>query len=161
MFKQLALPIELEMGGIGWANWQRTGDAVSEKTWQQIAQIDAILLGWLNSLNKNQTEIGLPIEMQGQGIQYRSPIIQLQQRLGIFAKVQPVQHLLGKHTPFRCCVISGTCNNLEEASFNTRHHLTQLFQYAFDYADKEGYSRLTFADNPALLHAGEHAVGYI
>ncbi len=158
VFKQLALPIELEMGEIGRANWQRTGDAVSEKTWQQIAQSDAILLGALNSPSKNQAEAGFPVELQGQGIEYIAPFVQLQKRLRIFAKVQPVQHLIGKHRPFRCCVISGTGSHFEETGLDIRHRLTQLFQYAFDYADKQGYRCLTFADSSTLLPSNKHAV---
>ncbi len=159
VFKQLALPIEFEIGEIGWSCWQCTGETVPEKTWQQIARSDAVLIGRLNSPNRNQAEASLPVELQGQGMEYISPFAQLQQRLQVFAKVQPVQHLIGKHKPFRCCVISGTCSsNIKETSFDIRHRIAQLFQYAFDYANKQGYRRLTFAGSPTLLHFNEHLV---
>ncbi len=182
VFKQLALPIELTVGEIGQVCWHQAGNTVPEKTWQQIAQSDAVLLGTLTSPGKQQAEATLPTELQGQGIKYVSPLTQLQQRLDLFANVRPAQHWVGKHRPFRCCVIYGNtegryagrgqrdlpevmqgilqrpglaCHGVEEGSLNIRHGLARLFQYAFEHANAQGYSRVTFADKPNALHKDE------
>lgn len=101
----LDLPIELIYGEIGWECWMRDGDPVPAATWQQIEQVDAILLGAITSKPKKQAEAELPPALQGQNHRYVSPVIQLRQRLGLFANVRPSFYLTGNGKPYRMSVI--------------------------------------------------------
>lgn len=105
LFAQLALPIDIEFGEIGWACWQRDGNPIPDVTWEKIRRNDAVLLGAITSKGKNQAQAELAPALQGRGLHYTSPIIQLRQRLDLFANVRPVQHIIGHNKPFRCCVI--------------------------------------------------------
>ncbi|OOG85964.1 3-isopropylmalate dehydrogenase [Pseudomonas sp. A25(2017)] len=105
VLKLLNLPIELQFGEIGWECWKRDGDPVPETTWKQIAESDAVLLGAITSKGKKEAEAELAPALQGKNQKYVSPVIQMRQRLDLFANVRPVQHMLGNRKPFRCCVI--------------------------------------------------------
>jgi molybdenum cofactor synthesis domain-containing protein len=101
----LELPITLNFGEIGWACWMREGNPVPSQTWEKIARADAVLLGAITSKGKAQAEQALPSPLQQQGIEYVSPVIQLRQKLGLFANIRPVKYVTGDRRPFRCCVI--------------------------------------------------------
>ncbi len=105
VFTQLALPIDIEFGEIGWTCWQRDGNPIPDATWEKITRSDAVLLGAITSKGKNQAQAELAPSLQGHGLHYISPIIQLRQRLDLFANVRPVEHIVGNCKPFRCCVI--------------------------------------------------------
>lgn len=105
IFDQLQLPVTLHFGDIGWECWRRGGDPVPEATWHLIEQSDAVLLGAITSKGKREAEQELISELQGKGLQYVSPVIQLRQRLELFANVRPVRHITGVGKPFRCVVI--------------------------------------------------------
>lgn len=105
VLKLLHLPIEVQFGEIGWECWQRDGDPVPDTTWEQIAASDAVLLGAITSKGKKEAEAELLPALQGKNQKYVSPVIQMRQRLDLFANVRPVQHMLGNRKPFRCCVI--------------------------------------------------------
>ncbi|WP_279051457.1 isocitrate/isopropylmalate family dehydrogenase [Cedecea davisae] len=101
----LDLPIMLSWGEIGWECWKTQGDPVPARTWDEIQQVDAILLGAITSKGKAEAERALPSHLQGKNRAYLSPVIQLRQRLGLFANIRPVQYIEGDRRPFRCCVI--------------------------------------------------------
>lgn len=101
----LELPITLTFGEIGWACWTREGNPVPAQTWGKIADADAVLLGSITSKGKAQAQQALPLPLQQQGIEYVSPVIQLRQKLGLFANIRPVKYVTGDRRPFRCCVI--------------------------------------------------------
>ncbi|MCE1396668.1 MULTISPECIES: isocitrate/isopropylmalate dehydrogenase family protein [Enterobacter] len=101
----LDLPINLTFGEIGWSCWEREGNPVPARTWEQIAEADAVLLGAITSKGKVQAQQALPVALQQKGIEYVSPVIQLRQRLGLYANIRPVKYVTGDRRPFRCCVI--------------------------------------------------------
>lgn len=101
----LDLPISLTFGEIGWSCWEREGNPVPARTWEQIAEADAVLLGAITSKGKVQAQQALPVALQQKGIEYVSPVIQLRQRLGLYANIRPVKYVTGDRRPFRCCVI--------------------------------------------------------
>ncbi|MEJ8675258.1 isocitrate/isopropylmalate dehydrogenase family protein [Chromobacterium amazonense] len=105
VFDLLQLPVELHFGDIGWECWRRGGDPVPEETWRQIERSDAVLLGAITSKGKLEAEQELIPELQGKGLKYVSPVIQLRQRLELFANVRPARHLTGARKPFHCVVI--------------------------------------------------------
>lgn len=75
------------------------------RTWEQIAHADAVLLGAITSKGKVQAQQALPLSLQQQAIEYVSPVIQLRQKLGLYANIRPVKYVSGDCRPFRCCVI--------------------------------------------------------
>ncbi len=101
----LRVPLRLEHGDIGWECWRSGGDPVPSRTWEQIARADAVLLGAITSKGKTDAEAELAPRLRGRGLRYVSPVIQLRQRLELFANVRPVSLLAGHRKPFRCCVI--------------------------------------------------------
>jgi len=105
VFDLLDLPITLEYGDIGWECWRNGGDPVPDATWHQIEAADAVLLGAITSKGKHDAEAELVPTLQGRGLKYVSPVIQLRQRLELFANIRPAQHLVGNRRPFRCVVI--------------------------------------------------------
>lgn len=105
IFDVLGLPVALEFGRIGWECWKEEGNPVPQKTWDQIAQSDAVLLGAITSKPKAEAEAALPAALQNQGHQFVSPVIQLRQKLQLFANVRPASNVLGRGQDFRMAVI--------------------------------------------------------
>jgi len=105
VFERLKLPIDLTFGEIGWDCWMRDGDPVPQATWDAIAQSDAILLGAITSKAKQEAEAELPAILQGTNHKYVSPVIQLRQKLGLFANVRPSYYVTGPGKPYRLSVV--------------------------------------------------------
>ncbi|MBF8781982.1 isocitrate/isopropylmalate dehydrogenase family protein [Pseudomonas fulva] len=103
VFQALALPIELRLGEIGWACWRGEGDSVPAATWQAIGQSDATLLGAITSKPLHEAQAELPVHLRSVSRHYLSPVIQLRQRLGLFANVRPIDDILDER--FRFTVI--------------------------------------------------------
>ncbi len=101
----LNLPIQCEFGEIGWDFWCQEGNAIPAATWHQIDMADAVLLGAISSKGKQAAEAELVPALQGRGLRYTSPVLQLRQRLELFANVRPVWRLAGQGMPFRCAII--------------------------------------------------------
>ena len=105
VFEQLALPLSFEFGEIGWECWRRDGDPVPAETWRQIRASDAVLLGAITSKGKSQAEAELAPALQGKGLLYKSPVIQLRERLDAYVNVRPAERMVGGGRPFRLCVL--------------------------------------------------------
>ncbi|WP_248797777.1 isocitrate/isopropylmalate dehydrogenase family protein [Pseudomonas sp. MWU13-2105] len=104
IFDALRLPIELDFGQIGWECWRQSGDPVPAQTWAKIAAADATLLGAITSKGLHEAEAELPAALRNTGRVYVSPVIQLRQRLSLYANVRPVTDVLGDDR-FRFTVI--------------------------------------------------------
>ena len=105
VFDLLELPISLEFGEIGWECWRREGDPVPESTWRRLRESHAVILGAITSKGERDAEADLTPSLQGRGLTYVSPVIQLRQKLELYANVRPAHHLVGNRRPFRCVVI--------------------------------------------------------
>ncbi|WP_274720169.1 isocitrate/isopropylmalate dehydrogenase family protein [Xenorhabdus bovienii] len=105
VFQALDLPVTLTIGDIGWTCWEREGNPVPTSTWEKIASVDAVLLGAITSKGKEEAQQALPPHLRGKAENYVSPVIQLRQRLGLYANIRPVRYVEGDRKPFRCCVI--------------------------------------------------------
>ncbi|KVT58809.1 3-isopropylmalate dehydrogenase [Burkholderia ubonensis] len=189
----LGIPAELTFGDIGWECWRTGGDPVPDATWDKIAASDATLLGAITSKPMREAEGELAAELRGQGLQYVSPVIQLRQKLNLFANVRPIVDVLGPDR-YRFAVIRENTEGLyagldfpgipaefeavlsrheragapwqhvaaADASMavrlQTRNGLTRLFRFAFDYARRHGFDKVTLADKPNVLrHSGAFA----
>jgi len=105
VFDTLNLPITLFYGDIGWECWKKRGNPVPEETWEKIDKADAILLGAITSKGKVEAQNELPAYLKNAELEYISPVIQLRQKLGLFANFRPVKYIEGEKKPFRCCII--------------------------------------------------------
>jgi isocitrate dehydrogenase len=101
---RLGVPVEPVFGEIGWECWRTGGDPVPEATWRLIEETDTCLLGAITSKPRREAEAELPEHLRGTGRRYVSPVIQLRQRLGLYANLRPVENHTGGR-PFRFCVI--------------------------------------------------------
>ncbi|NDZ83137.1 isocitrate/isopropylmalate dehydrogenase family protein [Streptomyces sp. SID10853] len=101
----LGLPIDLEFGDIGWDCWRTEANPVPDRTWDLIGRSDAVLLGATTSKPRREALADLSPELRATDPQYISPIIQLRQRLDLFANLRPVENYLGGGTPYRFCVV--------------------------------------------------------
>ncbi|WP_105167296.1 isocitrate/isopropylmalate dehydrogenase family protein [Pseudoalteromonas sp. T1lg23B] len=140
----LNLPIELEYGDIGWECWKKEGDTVPQDTWDKIARSDAVLLGAITSKGKKQAEKELPEHLQGTGHKFVSPVIQLRQKLGLFANVRPSYYISGQGKPFNMAVIRENTEGLY-AGFDY-HGIPEQIQSLLSHPniDKSGF------DNSAI-----------
>jgi isocitrate dehydrogenase len=100
----LGLPLTLEHGDIGWEFWRSEGDPVPQRTWDLIGRSDAVLLGATTSKPGREALDDLAPPLRDRAPHYVSPIIQLRQRLDLFANLRPVENHLGG-TPYRFCVV--------------------------------------------------------
>lgn len=66
-------------GDIGWKFWKDENDPIPKRTWHKIKESDAILIGATTSYRESG---------------YVSPLIQLRNRLDLFANVRPIRHLV-------------------------------------------------------------------
>lgn len=105
VIEALGLPVDLEFGDIGWECWRTGGNPVPDRTWDLIGRSDAVLLGATTSKPRREAFAELAPELRASAPQYISPIIQLRQRLDLFANLRPVENYLGGGTPYRFCVV--------------------------------------------------------
>ncbi|WP_375673703.1 isocitrate/isopropylmalate family dehydrogenase [Bartonella sp. TS82HLJMH] len=105
VLEQFQLPIEFTYGDIGFECWKQEGDPIPKATWQKIAESDAILLGAVTSKGKEAALKELEPHLREKKLAYVSPVIQLRQKLGLFANVRPVRYIFGPRKPFHFCVI--------------------------------------------------------
>lgn len=79
---------------IGWECWRTGGDPVPPQTWRALESADAALMAAITSKPAWEAEAELAADLRGTGLTYRSPVLQLRQRLDLFANVRPVDDVL-------------------------------------------------------------------
>ena len=177
----LNLPLAFRFGDVGWGPWQQEGETVPERTWKLLEETDTCLLGAVTSQPLREAEAALPPELQGAGRAFVSPVVQLRQRLGLYANVRPVADL--REQRFRFTVIrenteglyagfdqhgvdgplwdlvrrhpnaaaSGPEGTSVTLRLQTRSGVDRLLRYGFEHARRHGFRRLTLADKPNVL----------
>ena len=91
----VGLRAEYIYGDIGWAYWQQEGNALPERTIELLKTCDAALLGAITSKPASDAENELSAELRGQGLIYRSPVVQLRQVLELDTAVRPCRSYPG------------------------------------------------------------------
>lgn len=104
LFEALELPVTLNFGQIGWECWRAEGNTVPQATWRLIQESDATLLGAITSKPQREAQAELPNHLRHSEVPYVSPVIQLRQRLSLYANVRPVTDVIGDDR-FRFTVI--------------------------------------------------------
>lgn len=104
VIEAFAIPARLHFGDIGWSFWTEEGTALPERTWSLIAKADAVLLGAITSKPQREAERELCQRLHKKNLRYTSPILQLRQKLDLFANVRPCFSLQDEK-PFRFCIV--------------------------------------------------------
>lgn len=105
---------------IGWGCWCRDGDPVPAATWAALESADAALLAAITSKPARAAEAELAPELRGTGLRYRSPVLQLRQRLDLFANVRPIDDLLSDDPAFGFTVVRENTEGLYSHDLNMR-----------------------------------------
>ncbi len=105
VIEALNLPVQLTFGDLGWSYWQDEGNAFPDRTWQLIAESDSVLLGAITSKPQREAKKELAAKFQKNNLNYISPIIQLRQKLDLFANVRPCFSIKDEEKKFNFCII--------------------------------------------------------
>ncbi|MFD8816693.1 isocitrate/isopropylmalate family dehydrogenase, partial [Streptomyces sp. NPDC059627] len=179
--ERLGLPLDLRFGEIGWECWRQEGDPVPQRTWKLLAETDTCLLGAITSKPLREAEAELTPSLRGTGRTFVSPVIQLRQRLGLYANIRPVTDLDRGRFDFTVIrentegLYAGyDVHGLDEALWNavrdhpnaeasgpegssvtlrlqTRFGIDRLLRFGLAYAEAHGHRRLTVVDKPMVL----------
>ncbi|MER6281359.1 isocitrate/isopropylmalate family dehydrogenase [Streptomyces sp900105245] len=179
--EKLGLPLDLRFGEIGWECWRHEGDPVPQRTWKLLEETDTCLLGAITSKPLREAEAELPSGLRNTGLTFVSPVIQLRQRLSLYANVRPVIDLVDRRFDFTVIrentegLYAGfDFHGLDDALWNvvrdhpnaqasgpratgvtlrlqTEFGMDRLLRYGFAYARSRGYTRLTLVDKPNVL----------
>ncbi len=103
IFEALKLPIAYQKGDIGWEYWITEANPIPQRTWDLIAKSDAVLLGATTSKPDKEAQAELRDKSKAQSA-YTSPLIQLRQKLDLFANVRPC-FPINKNHHFNLCII--------------------------------------------------------
>jgi isocitrate dehydrogenase (NAD+) len=74
---------------IGWECWRRQGNALPQRTVDLLAEHKLGLFGAITSKSKKLAEAELPLELQGKGYSYFSPIVTMRQRFHLDTCIRP------------------------------------------------------------------------
>ncbi|MGC1182146.1 isocitrate/isopropylmalate family dehydrogenase [Legionella sp.] len=105
IFTALNVPVNLTFGDIGWSCWQNEGTPIPDRTWHLINESDTVLLGAITSKPQREAQNELAEKLQHKKLNYISPIIQLRQKLELYANVRPCFALNNESKPFDFCII--------------------------------------------------------
>lgn len=181
VFELLNLPVNLQLGDIGWNFWQQEGTPIPARTWDLIHTADVTLLGAVTSKPKREAVN----EAGGMGsTAYLSPILQLRQALDLYANVRPCFSIKKDSPEFNVCIVRENTEglyagldfyplpqelhgiiqqqskrwkavNANEMSatlrLQTKNGWLRIFEFAFAYAVEKKMQRVTFADKPNVL----------
>jgi isocitrate/isopropylmalate dehydrogenase len=172
---------DLEFGDVGWTCWRSEGAPVPDRTWDLIDRTDGCLLAAITSKPLREAEAELPAELIGTGKRFVSPVIQLRQRLGLYANLRPITDLRDGSFTFEVvrenteglyagydyhgldgelwelvsthpnAAASGPADSSVSFRLQTRVGIDRLLRFAFERALVAGRDLLTVADKPNVL----------
>lgn len=105
VFDVLGIPIELVFGDIGWTFWKTEGTALPKRSWNLIQSADATLIGAITSKPEREAQLEISSDFVGRGYKYVSPLVELRQKLDLFANVRPCFQITTESRPFNLCII--------------------------------------------------------
>ncbi|QUQ72004.1 isocitrate/isopropylmalate family dehydrogenase [Kutzneria sp. CA-103260] len=185
---RMGLPLEFRFGEVGWTSWCEHGDAVPPRTWKLLDETDTCLLGAITSKPVREAEAELAEHLRGTGLSYVSPVVQLRQRLSLYANVRPVADVRADRFAFSVirenteglyagldfhgltpalwdvvkehpnAAASGPEATSATLRLQTRFGVDRLLRFGFEHARANGYRRLTLADKPNVLRASSNAL---
>ncbi len=88
-------------GDIGWEFWVKEGDALPQRTIDLLSNVDAALFGAITSKPAKTAEAELVPSLRGAGLTYRSPIVRMRQRFGLYNCFRPCKAFPGNPLNFK------------------------------------------------------------
>lgn len=176
LFSAISLPITYEKGDIGWSCWVKDGDPVPQATWDLIKRSDATLLGAITSKPQREAQAEQPhgiytsplIQLRQQLDLYANvrPCFSIKQPQafqfcvirenteGLYSGLdfdhlppdfmptlsQYPQWAQKTHAPLSCTL-----------RIQSQAGLKRIFEFAFQYAMQNQYTRVSYADKPNVL----------
>jgi isocitrate/isopropylmalate dehydrogenase len=98
---KLALDAEYPPGDIGWEFWRTEGEAFPQRTIDLLGTCDCALFAAITSKPKKEAEEELIPELQGKGLEYRSPIVRLRQHFDLYTNLRPCKAYPGNPLNYR------------------------------------------------------------
>ncbi len=98
---KLALDAEYVLADIGWEFWRTEVDALPKRTVDTLNTCDCALFGAITSKPRDEAEAELIPELQGKGMQYRSPIVHLRQMFDLYNNLRPCRAVPGNRLNYR------------------------------------------------------------
>jgi isocitrate/isopropylmalate dehydrogenase len=86
---------------IGWRFWRQEGDPLPARTIEVLKSCDCGLFGAITSKPKEEAEAELAPELQGRGLTYNSPIVQLRQQFDLYTNLRPCKAYPGNPLNYR------------------------------------------------------------
>lgn len=112
VLEQFKLPIEFTYGDIGWQCQKQGRDFIPQKTWQKVSESDALLLGTVVCEEKDAALKEFVEPSKASKLSDGFPLVQLRQKLDLFANIRPIRYIVGPKKPFHFCVISDNSEDL-------------------------------------------------
>jgi len=98
---KLSLDAEYIHGDIGWEFWRTEGEALPQRTVEQLRNVDAAMFGAITSKPAKAAEAELVPALQGKGLVYRSPIVRMRQLFDLYICFRPCKAYPGNALNYR------------------------------------------------------------
>jgi len=98
---RLELEAEYVPADIGWEFWRTEGNPLPERTIEILKTCNCGLFGAITSKPNEEAAKELALELQGAGLSYRSPIVQLRQHFDLYTNLRPCKAYLGNPLNYR------------------------------------------------------------
>jgi 3-isopropylmalate dehydrogenase len=89
VLEKLKLDADYRFGDVGWEFWCKEGNALPDRTIQLLKETDVCLFGAITSKTADEAAQELNSSLQGKGLKYSSPIVQLRQLFDLYVNLRP------------------------------------------------------------------------
>lgn len=97
----IGLDAEYIHGDIGWEFWASEGNPFPDRTKDLLNNTDCALFGAITSKPKEEAVKDLAPELQGKGLTYSSPIVQMRQQFNLHTNMRPTKSYKGNPLNYR------------------------------------------------------------
>ncbi len=97
----LKLDAEYIPGDIGWEFWCTEGNPLPDRTKEVLRSTDCALFGAITSKPRDEANEELAPELQGKGLSYFSPIVQMRQEFNLHTNLRPCKAYPGNPLNYR------------------------------------------------------------
>ena len=89
VLNKVGLDAEYVYGDIGWEFWKKEGNPLPDRTIKILKETDCALFGAITSKPKEEAARELAPELQGKGLEYFSPIVNMRQMFDLYVNMRP------------------------------------------------------------------------
>jgi 3-isopropylmalate dehydrogenase len=101
VLEKLKLDADYRFGDVGWEFWCKEGNALPDRTIQLLKETDVCLFGAITSKTADEAARELDSSLQGKGLKYSSPIVQLRQLFDLYVNLRPCKAFPGNPLNYR------------------------------------------------------------